>query len=103
MTSEVEAGLFTEFWRWLTGLRRRGPCLPRLLLPRGSREHSYVAHRRCVGVRTRPAAFTPSEEWVDLLPRVRTKPNSSHSAALKHVARSAATPGCRGSQAAASQ
>jgi predicted RecB family nuclease len=90
ITGEVEAGLFTRFWRWLSELRH-GAAEAGLVF----RAYCYNAAaettqmRRIAataGLADEVAAFTSSEEWVDLLRVFETQLLTGSSAGLKHVA-----------------
>ena len=90
LTSGTEAALFTEFWRWLTGLRRDAAAAGQVL-----RAYCYNAAaentqmRRiaaAAGLEEAVAAFTGSEEWVDLLRVFDTQLITGSPAGLKDVA-----------------
>jgi predicted RecB family nuclease len=90
LTSETEAALFARFWRWLTGLRQ-GAAAAGIVL----RAYCYHAaaentHMRRIaaatGLADAVAAFTGSDQWVDLLRVFEAQLLTGSAAGLKRVA-----------------
>src|SRR5258708_10465220 len=90
MTGDVEASLFTEFWRWLSELRRRAAGAGLVFRPycyNAAAENTQMRRiAPAAGLADRDAAFTGSQEWVDLLRVFDSQLVTGSSAGLKHVA-----------------
>jgi predicted RecB family nuclease len=90
MTGQAETGLFTEFWTWLTELRRlaaaagvrfRGYCYNAAAETTAMRRLA-----RSTGLAAEVDAFTRSRQWVDLLRVFDGQLLTGSSAGLKDVA-----------------
>jgi predicted RecB family nuclease len=90
LTSDVEAELFAEFWGWLTGLRRSAAAAGlafRAYCYNAAAENTQMRRIAAAsGVADAVAAFTGSEEWVDLLAVFQTQLLTGSSTGLKRVA-----------------
>jgi predicted RecB family nuclease len=91
MTREAEAALFAEFWRWLSGLRRdtaAAGLVFRAYCYHAAAENTQMRRiAAAAGLEDAVAAFTGSEEWVDLLRVFESQLLTGSSAGLKQVAR----------------
>jgi len=91
MTGDVEAGLFAEFWAWLSELRRDVAAAGlafRAYCYNASAE--TTALRRiapAIGAADAVTAFTRSDQWVDLFRVFDSQLLTGSSAGLKNVAR----------------
>jgi len=90
MTSEAEAGLFAEFWAWLSGLRQDTAAVGlafRAYCYNAAAENTQMRRiAAAAGVADEVAAFTRSGDWVDLLRVFDTQLLTGSSAGLKSVA-----------------
>lgn len=90
LTGEAEAGLFTEFWRWLSGLRRAAAAAGlvfRAYCYNAAAENTQMRRiAAALGAQHAVAAFTGSPEWVDLLRVFDTQLITGSAAGLKDVA-----------------
>jgi predicted RecB family nuclease len=90
MTAEVEAALFAEFWGWLTALRQEvtaGRRAFRAYCYNAAAENTQMGRiAAAVGVAAEVAAFTASDEWVDLLQVFESQLITGAPAGLKQVA-----------------
>ncbi len=90
MTSEVEAELFARFWAWLAELRREAAAAGLALRAycfNATAENTQMRRiAAAAGLEDAIAAFTGSEEWVDLLRVFDTQLITGAPAGLKHVA-----------------
>jgi len=90
MTADVEASLFAEFWRWLSGLRQRAAgagLVFRAYCYNAAAESTQMRRIAAVtGLEDEVAAFTGSGQWVDLLRVFETQLLTGSPAGLKHVA-----------------
>ncbi|HEV8164798.1 MAG TPA: ribonuclease H-like domain-containing protein, partial [Actinomycetota bacterium] len=90
LSSETEAALFTRFWRWLTGLRRDAAAAGvgfRAYCYHAAAENSQMRRiGTATGLADAVAAFTGSDEWVDLLRVFGAQLLTGSAAGLKRVA-----------------
>jgi predicted RecB family nuclease len=90
MTAEVEAGLFAEFWAWLSGLRQAATEAGRTFRAycyNAAAEGSQLRRLAAAAGRTDEiAAFTSSAQWVDLLRVFDTQLITGSGTGLKAVA-----------------
>jgi predicted RecB family nuclease len=90
MTGEAEAGLFAGFWRWLTGLRRgvaAAGLVFRAYCYHAAAENTQMRRiATAAGLQDAIAAFTGSEQWVDLFRVFDTQLLTGSPAGLKNVA-----------------
>ena len=90
MTSQVEAEVFAEFWAWLSDLRRGAAAAGlafRAYCYNSAAETTQMRRIAAVtGLEDAVAAFTASQEWVDLLRVFETQVLTGSSAGLKSVA-----------------
>ena len=90
MTADVEAGLFAEFWRWLSGLRQRaagaGLALRAYCYNAAAESTQMRRIAAGTGLEDEVAAFTGSGQWVDLLRVFEAQLLTGLPAGLKHVA-----------------
>ena len=90
ITGEAEAVLFAEFWRWLTDLRQAAAgagLVFRAYCYNAAAENTQMRRiAAAIGASDAVAAFTGSEDWVDLLRVFDTQLLTGSSAGLKTVA-----------------
>jgi predicted RecB family nuclease len=90
MSSEVEAGLFAQFWCWLSDLRRdvrSAGLVFRAYCYNAAAENTQMRRLgSAIGLEDAVADFTESEDWVDLLRVFQTQLLTGSSAGLKSVA-----------------
>jgi predicted RecB family nuclease len=91
MTGDLEAALFTDFWQWLTGVRRDVAAAGlsfRAYCYNAAAENTQLRRIAAgAGVAEPVAAFTGSGEWVDLLRVFGAQLITGRPAGLKDVAR----------------
>jgi len=90
LSSETEAALFARFWRWLTGLRRDAASAGvvfRAYCYHAAAENSQMRRiGTATGLADAVAAFTGSDEWVDLLRVFGAQLLTGSAGGLKRVA-----------------
>jgi predicted RecB family nuclease len=90
LTGDAEAGLFTGFWRWLTGLRGDAAAAGlvfRAYCYNAAAENTHMRRiAATVGLADEVAAFTGSGEWIDLFRVFDTQLLTGSPAGLKRVA-----------------
>jgi len=90
LTAEAEGELFAGFWRWLTALRRDAAAAGlvfRAYCYNATAENSQMRRIAAVtGLADPVAAFTGSDQWVDLLRVFATQLLTGSAAGLKRVA-----------------
>jgi predicted RecB family nuclease len=90
LTSEAETGLFAEFWRWLTGLRRAAAgagLVFRAYCYNAAAEDTQMRRvAAAAGLDSEVAAFTGSGQWIDLMRVFDSQLITGSSAGLKTVA-----------------
>jgi predicted RecB family nuclease len=90
MTAAVEEGVFAGFWRWLAGLRAAAAAADLRLVAycyNASAENTQLRRLGAAcGLAAEVAAFTGSDQWVDLYRSFDTQLITGGSAALKTVA-----------------
>jgi predicted RecB family nuclease len=90
LTGEAEAGLFAQFWAWLTGLRRdtaAAGLVFRAYCYNAAAENTQMLRiAAAAGVADEVTAFTGSGQWVDLLRVFEAQLITGGPVGLKHVA-----------------
>jgi predicted RecB family nuclease len=90
MTGQVEAGLFADFWRWLSGVRRAvadARLTFRAYCYNAAAENSQLRRIAARGALAgEVAAFVGSDQWVDLYRIFDSQLVTGRSAGLKSVA-----------------